>query len=517
MDAGTGSGHYRERQQAGRVCRVAQRRDGAGGSEQAGCCDRSMGSKIVRWRACWRQGRRCACGRRRVTVGSVAGLGARSGATVGWIRRCCWRLMAWRWGEGDKATTRALSQITNLCCRGHGHSNFDERPIGYSLMAEDVLALMDHLSTDKADLVGWSDGGIIGLDLAINHPERLNRVVAFGANYNPSGGRPVIGENEKFDAYIDEAAGQYQQARGTLPSGRSPRSSTRTSWISWQSNADSPGSSQAGSASILAGRPCLAPLPPGMAALPGRCSHGQAGSASILAGRPCLSPAAARDDGAPRAVLSHGQAGSASILAGRPCLAPLPPGMAALPGRCSHAVAKPGAPASLLAGLASARLPPGMTALPGQCSHRGSQAGSASILAGRPCLSPAAARDDGAPRAVLSRGSQAGSASILAGRPCLAPLPPGMAALPGRCSHAVAKPGAPASLLAGLASARLPPGMTALPGQCSPRGSQAGSASILAGRPCLAPLPPGMAALPGQCSHAVAKPGAPASLLAGLA
>ncbi|MGI9253864.1 MAG: alpha/beta fold hydrolase, partial [Thermomicrobiales bacterium] len=61
---------------------------------------------------------------------------------------------------------------------GHGRSSFDDKPITYALMAEDVLGLMDHLKIDKADIVGWSDGGIIGIEIALTHPERLNRVVA---------------------------------------------------------------------------------------------------------------------------------------------------------------------------------------------------------------------------------------------------------------------------------------------------------------------------------------------------
>ncbi len=95
--------------------------------------------------------------------------------------------------------------------RGHGRSSFDEQPISYDLMTSDVLALMDQLGIDKADLVGWSDGGIIGLDMAINHPERLNKVVAYGANYDPSGVRADIGESEKFNAYIEKASEDYQK------------------------------------------------------------------------------------------------------------------------------------------------------------------------------------------------------------------------------------------------------------------------------------------------------------------
>jgi pimeloyl-ACP methyl ester carboxylesterase len=93
--------------------------------------------------------------------------------------------------------------------RGHGRSTMSEQQIGYALMASDVLALMDYLNIDSADLVGWSDGGIIGLDIAIHHPERLRKLVAYGANYNPSGVKADIGDSARFNAYIEMAAADY--------------------------------------------------------------------------------------------------------------------------------------------------------------------------------------------------------------------------------------------------------------------------------------------------------------------
>ena len=93
--------------------------------------------------------------------------------------------------------------------RGHGRSTMSDQQIGYALMASDVLALMDYLNVDAASLVGWSDGGIIGLDIAINHPERLIKLVAYGANYNPSGVKSDIDQSERFNAYIEMAAGDY--------------------------------------------------------------------------------------------------------------------------------------------------------------------------------------------------------------------------------------------------------------------------------------------------------------------
>jgi pimeloyl-ACP methyl ester carboxylesterase len=102
-------------------------------------------------------------------------------------------------------------EVVVMDSRGHGRSSFDETPISYKVMATDVLGLMDHLDIDKASIVGWSDGGIIGLEIALTHPERLNKVVAYGANYDPSGVRPDIGQNDYFNAYIARAAEEYQQ------------------------------------------------------------------------------------------------------------------------------------------------------------------------------------------------------------------------------------------------------------------------------------------------------------------
>ena len=77
-------------------------------------------------------------------------------------------------------------QVRMLDSRGHGRSTRTAAPIGCDVMASDVLALMDTLHIGKAALVGWRDGAIIGLDIAIHHPERLTRLFAFAANSDPS-------------------------------------------------------------------------------------------------------------------------------------------------------------------------------------------------------------------------------------------------------------------------------------------------------------------------------------------
>jgi pimeloyl-ACP methyl ester carboxylesterase len=101
-------------------------------------------------------------------------------------------------------------QVIVLDSRGHGRSTRDANPIGYDLMASDTLALMDSLQVRSAALVGWSDGAIIGLDIAIHHPERLTKLFAFAANSDPSGARDVD-KDPVFTAYLSRARDEYRK------------------------------------------------------------------------------------------------------------------------------------------------------------------------------------------------------------------------------------------------------------------------------------------------------------------
>jgi pimeloyl-ACP methyl ester carboxylesterase len=93
--------------------------------------------------------------------------------------------------------------------RGHGRSTRDARAFGYDLMADDVVALMDVLGVRKADIVGWSDGGIVGLDLALRHKDRVGKVFAFAANSLTSGVKDEVEKNPTFAAYIARAGREY--------------------------------------------------------------------------------------------------------------------------------------------------------------------------------------------------------------------------------------------------------------------------------------------------------------------
>jgi steroid delta-isomerase-like uncharacterized protein len=80
--------------------------------------------------------------------------------------------------------------------RGHGRTTDSDQPLSYALMASDVVQLLDHLEIDRAHVVGFSDGAIVALDLAINYPERVDKLVLGGANFHVDG---------LTEAFIEEA------------------------------------------------------------------------------------------------------------------------------------------------------------------------------------------------------------------------------------------------------------------------------------------------------------------------
>lgn len=117
------------------------------------------------------------------------------------------------WGKLVPALAQRYRVIV-MDSRGHGRSSRDQKPYGYDLMASDVLALMDYLKIDKAALIGWSDGAIIGLDIAMHHPQRLTKLFAFAANSDPSAVKDVE-HDPVFSAFIARARTEYEKLSPT--------------------------------------------------------------------------------------------------------------------------------------------------------------------------------------------------------------------------------------------------------------------------------------------------------------
>ena len=71
--------------------------------------------------------------------------------------------------------------------RGHGKSEMGSGRLTYEQMAEDLNGLLERRGLKSVYVLGWSDGGILGLLLAIHHPDKVSRLAVMGANLNPAG------------------------------------------------------------------------------------------------------------------------------------------------------------------------------------------------------------------------------------------------------------------------------------------------------------------------------------------
>ncbi|HEV7322706.1 MAG TPA: alpha/beta hydrolase [Ensifer sp.] len=117
------------------------------------------------------------------------------------------------WGL-QVAALAATCQVIVMDSRGHGRSSRGGGTMSYVLMKNDVMALIDHCNLPKAAIVGWSDGAIIGLLLAMQHPDRISGVFCFGANSGPNGTFDLT-NNAMFNRYIKRTEEEYARLSPT--------------------------------------------------------------------------------------------------------------------------------------------------------------------------------------------------------------------------------------------------------------------------------------------------------------
>jgi pimeloyl-ACP methyl ester carboxylesterase len=78
--------------------------------------------------------------------------------------------------------------------RGHGHTADVDGPLTYASMATDTVGFLDKVVGGPAHVVGWSDGGIVGLLVAIARPDLVRKLVTIGSNYDIAGVAPEVVE-----------------------------------------------------------------------------------------------------------------------------------------------------------------------------------------------------------------------------------------------------------------------------------------------------------------------------------
>jgi pimeloyl-ACP methyl ester carboxylesterase len=83
-------------------------------------------------------------------------------------------------------------KVYALELQGHGRTTDIDRPITYQNLADDVAAFMDAVGLPKADVFGYSMGAAAGLQLAIRHPAKVNKLVAASVSYDAKGFQPAF-------------------------------------------------------------------------------------------------------------------------------------------------------------------------------------------------------------------------------------------------------------------------------------------------------------------------------------
>ena len=90
--------------------------------------------------------------------------------------------------------------------RAQGKSADSSDSLSYEMMADDYAALLTALKVDSANEIGWSDGGINGVLLAIHHPEKVKKLAVTGTNLQPD-------TNAVFQEVWDIVGPDYQKLK----------------------------------------------------------------------------------------------------------------------------------------------------------------------------------------------------------------------------------------------------------------------------------------------------------------
>ncbi len=95
------------------------------------------------------------------------------------------------WGQliPELSKTRKVIAIE---MQGHGHSPYSDRELSITTLANDVEKVMDYLKIDSADVAGYSMGGSVAYQFAVQSPKRLRKLVIISSTYKSNGWRPEV-------------------------------------------------------------------------------------------------------------------------------------------------------------------------------------------------------------------------------------------------------------------------------------------------------------------------------------
>ena len=95
------------------------------------------------------------------------------------------------WGQliPELSKTRKVIAIE---MQGHGHTPFSDRELSITTLANDVEKVMDYLKIDSADVAGFSMGGSVAYQFAVQSPKRLRKLVIISSTYKTNGWLPIV-------------------------------------------------------------------------------------------------------------------------------------------------------------------------------------------------------------------------------------------------------------------------------------------------------------------------------------
>ena len=76
--------------------------------------------------------------------------------------------------------------------QGHGHTEDIDRPLSFEQMADDTAELLRQLKIEEADILGYSMGGTIAVEMGIRHPELVRKLVIISSPYKRDGWHPDL-------------------------------------------------------------------------------------------------------------------------------------------------------------------------------------------------------------------------------------------------------------------------------------------------------------------------------------
>jgi pimeloyl-ACP methyl ester carboxylesterase len=95
--------------------------------------------------------------------------------------------------------------------QGHGRTADTARPMSYEQLGDDAAALLRALEVERADVMGYSQGGGVALQLALRHPQLVGKLVTLSATYRQDGWYPEVLhglEQLKPDVFVDTPVGE---------------------------------------------------------------------------------------------------------------------------------------------------------------------------------------------------------------------------------------------------------------------------------------------------------------------